>query len=114
MTPEEERRKLLSFVVVGGGPTGVEVAAELYDMIHEDLSVGGGVGRDRRAAGGGTGLGSQDASFVGWVLTGGVQGATYRQETAGALYDLLPAVPMFASCACTQDKPGCSPPPATR
>lgn len=36
-TPDEERRKLLSFVVVGGGPTGVEVAAEMYDMIHEDL-----------------------------------------------------------------------------
>eukprot|EP00195_Chlamydomonas_chlamydogama_P008836 CAMPEP_0202898464 /NCGR_PEP_ID=MMETSP1392-20130828/6978_1 /ASSEMBLY_ACC=CAM_ASM_000868 /TAXON_ID=225041 /ORGANISM="Chlamydomonas chlamydogama, Strain SAG 11-48b" /LENGTH=558 /DNA_ID=CAMNT_0049584399 /DNA_START=316 /DNA_END=1992 /DNA_ORIENTATION=- len=37
-TPEEERKKLLSFVVVGGGPTGVEVAAEMYDMIHDDLS----------------------------------------------------------------------------
>jgi hypothetical protein len=33
----QERKKLLSFVVVGGGPTGVEVAAEMYDMIHEDL-----------------------------------------------------------------------------
>lgn len=33
----QERRKLLTFVVVGGGPTGVEVAAELYDMIHDDL-----------------------------------------------------------------------------
>ena len=28
---------MLSFVVVGGGPTGVEVAAELHDMIDEDL-----------------------------------------------------------------------------
>lgn len=37
-TPEEERKKLLTFVVVGGGPTGVEVAAELYDMIEEDLA----------------------------------------------------------------------------
>jgi hypothetical protein len=36
-TPDEERRKLLSFVVVGGGPTGVEVAAELHDMIYDDL-----------------------------------------------------------------------------
>lgn len=36
-TPEEERKRLLSFVVCGGGPTGVEVAAELYDMIHDDL-----------------------------------------------------------------------------
>ncbi len=35
--PEDERKKLLSFVVVGGGPTGVEVAAEMYDMVHEDL-----------------------------------------------------------------------------
>ncbi|GIM04019.1 hypothetical protein Vretimale_8656 [Volvox reticuliferus] len=37
-TPEEERKKLLTFVVVGGGPTGVEVAAELYDMIECDLA----------------------------------------------------------------------------
>jgi len=35
--PEEERRKLLSLVVVGGGPTGVEVAAEMRDMIKEDM-----------------------------------------------------------------------------
>jgi hypothetical protein len=33
----QERKKLLSFVIVGGGPTGVEVAAELYDMIQDDL-----------------------------------------------------------------------------
>lgn len=33
----QERKKLLSFVVVGGGPTGVEVAAEIHDMIKEDL-----------------------------------------------------------------------------
>lgn len=36
-TPEDERKKLLSFIVVGGGPTGVEVAAELHDMIFDDL-----------------------------------------------------------------------------
>jgi NADH dehydrogenase len=36
-TPDEERRRLLSFVVCGGGPTGVEFAAELYDMLNEDL-----------------------------------------------------------------------------
>lgn len=30
---QEQRRRLLSFVVCGGGPTGVEVAAELYDMV---------------------------------------------------------------------------------
>lgn len=30
----QERKKLLSFVIVGGGPTGVEVAAELHDMIE--------------------------------------------------------------------------------
>lgn len=35
---EEERKRLLHFVVVGGGPTGVEYAAELSDMVHEDLS----------------------------------------------------------------------------
>ena len=33
----QDRQKLLSFVVVGGGPTGVEVAAELHDMIRDDL-----------------------------------------------------------------------------
>ena len=36
-TADEERRRLLSFVVSGGGPTGVEFAAELYDMLNEDL-----------------------------------------------------------------------------
>ena len=33
----QDRQKLLSFLVVGGGPTGVEVAAELHDMIRDDL-----------------------------------------------------------------------------
>lgn len=37
-TPDEERKRLLSFVVSGGGPTGVEFAAELYDMLNEDLN----------------------------------------------------------------------------
>jgi NADH dehydrogenase FAD-containing subunit len=37
-TPPEEKERLLSFVVCGGGPTGVEVAAELHDMITEDLA----------------------------------------------------------------------------
>jgi NADH:ubiquinone reductase (H+-translocating) len=36
-TTDDERKKLLSFVVCGGGPTGVEFAAELSDMINEDL-----------------------------------------------------------------------------
>jgi NADH:ubiquinone reductase (non-electrogenic) len=35
--PEEERRRLLHFVVVGGGPTGVEFAAEMHDFLTEDL-----------------------------------------------------------------------------
>ncbi len=34
---EEERKHLLHFVVVGGGPTGVEIAAEMYDLLTEDL-----------------------------------------------------------------------------
>ncbi|KAH6795968.1 hypothetical protein C2S51_036954 [Perilla frutescens var. frutescens] len=34
---DEERRKILHFVVVGGGPTGVEFAAELHDYVNEDL-----------------------------------------------------------------------------
>ncbi|KAL4442460.1 hypothetical protein ABPG77_005044 [Micractinium sp. CCAP 211/92] len=37
-TSPEERRKLLSFVVVGGGPTGVETAAELFDLLAEDVA----------------------------------------------------------------------------
>lgn len=37
MTPLEDREQLLSFVIVGGGPTGVEVAAELHDMMNDDL-----------------------------------------------------------------------------
>ncbi|KAK8456058.1 hypothetical protein SEVIR_4G269800v4 [Setaria viridis] len=34
---EEEKRKTLHFVVIGGGPTGVEFAAELHDFLVEDL-----------------------------------------------------------------------------
>ncbi|KDP20881.1 hypothetical protein JCGZ_21352 [Jatropha curcas] len=34
---EEERKRILHFVVVGGGPTGVEFAAELHDFVNEDL-----------------------------------------------------------------------------
>lgn len=37
-TSDEDRKRLLSFVVVGGGPTGIEFAAELHDLIKEDLS----------------------------------------------------------------------------
>lgn len=35
---DETRRRLLHFAIVGGGPTGIEFAAELHDLIHEDLS----------------------------------------------------------------------------
>jgi NADH:ubiquinone reductase (non-electrogenic) len=35
--PVEERMRLLHFVVVGGGPTGVEFAAEMHDFVSEDL-----------------------------------------------------------------------------
>ena len=34
---EEERRKILHFVIIGGGPTGVEFAVELHDFLVEDL-----------------------------------------------------------------------------
>ncbi|KAJ4703367.1 External alternative NAD(P)H-ubiquinone oxidoreductase [Melia azedarach] len=34
---DEERKKILHFVVVGGGPTGVEFSAELHDFVNEDL-----------------------------------------------------------------------------
>ena len=33
-----ERKKMLRFVVVGGGPTGVELAAELEEFIKETFS----------------------------------------------------------------------------
>ncbi|KAN0069034.1 hypothetical protein V8E54_012663 [Elaphomyces granulatus] len=36
-TSDEERKRLLSFVICGGGPTGVEFAAELHDLLNEDL-----------------------------------------------------------------------------
>ena len=36
-TTDEERKRLLSFVISGGGPTGVEFAAELFDILNEDL-----------------------------------------------------------------------------
>ena len=35
---DETRRKLLHFVIVGGGPTGVEFAAELNDLVQQDLT----------------------------------------------------------------------------
>ncbi|MBI1803969.1 MAG: FAD-dependent oxidoreductase [Ignavibacteriae bacterium] len=34
---DAERSRLLHFVVVGGGPTGVEFAAEMHDFVEEDL-----------------------------------------------------------------------------
>ncbi|KAG5912554.1 hypothetical protein E4U42_002199, partial [Claviceps africana] len=37
-TGDDERRRLLHFAVVGGGPTGIEFAAELHDLIRDDLS----------------------------------------------------------------------------
>ena len=37
-TSEKLRKKLLRFAVVGGGPTGMEFAAELSDLVHQDLS----------------------------------------------------------------------------
>lgn len=33
-----ERNRLLSFVVVGGGPTSCEFTAELHDFIVEDVA----------------------------------------------------------------------------
>ncbi|OSD00481.1 FAD/NAD-P-binding domain-containing protein [Trametes coccinea BRFM310] len=35
---DADRRKLLNFCIVGGGPTGVEFAAELHDFLHSDLA----------------------------------------------------------------------------
>ncbi|KAK3391724.1 pyridine nucleotide-disulfide oxidoreductase-domain-containing protein [Sordaria brevicollis] len=35
---DEDRANLLHFAIVGGGPTGIEFASELHDLIHDDLS----------------------------------------------------------------------------
>ena len=35
---KEEIQNLLRFVVIGAGPTGVELAAELYDLVFEDVA----------------------------------------------------------------------------
>jgi NADH dehydrogenase FAD-containing subunit len=37
-TSDEMRGQLLTFAVVGGGPTGIEFSAELHDLINEDLA----------------------------------------------------------------------------
>lgn len=37
-TTDEVRKQILSFCLIGGGPTGMETAAELHDFIKEDLS----------------------------------------------------------------------------
>ncbi|XP_070572404.1 probable NADH dehydrogenase [Ptychodera flava] len=34
----KERQQLLNIVIVGGGPTGVEFGAELYDFVKEDIA----------------------------------------------------------------------------
>lgn len=36
--PEQEQRELLHIIVVGGGPTGVEISAELSDIFNDDFS----------------------------------------------------------------------------
>jgi hypothetical protein len=36
-TTAAERKRLLSFVVCGGGPTGVEFASEVWEMVNEDV-----------------------------------------------------------------------------
>ena len=51
----EEKRRLLTFVVVGGGPTGVELAGAIADLSRDILSPGLSPGealRDARRAGG--------------------------------------------------------------
>lgn len=37
-TTESERSRLLHFLAVGAGPTGVETMAELSDFVKEDLA----------------------------------------------------------------------------
>ena len=38
MSTAEDQERLLHIVIVGGGPTGVEFGAELYDFLKEDVS----------------------------------------------------------------------------
>jgi len=38
LVTEEERARLLSFLVVGGGPTSIEFTSELYDFLDRDVS----------------------------------------------------------------------------
>ena len=35
---DEERQRLLHIVIVGGGPTGVEFGAEVYDFVRADVA----------------------------------------------------------------------------
>merc|ERR1712241_1079110 len=35
---EEEKKRLLTFLVVGGGPTSIEFTSELYDFLHNDVT----------------------------------------------------------------------------
>lgn len=35
---QDQKKQLLHFIVVGGGPTGVEFCAELYDFVQQDLT----------------------------------------------------------------------------
>ncbi|KAB8345821.1 hypothetical protein FH972_022876 [Carpinus fangiana] len=37
-TPDTVRRQLLTFAIVGGGPTGIEFSAELHDLCTEEMS----------------------------------------------------------------------------
>ena len=37
-TDEAEKKRMLTFLIIGGGPTGVEYAAELTDFLNDDLS----------------------------------------------------------------------------
>ena len=37
-TTEKVREQLLRFAIIGGGPTGMEFAAELSDLVHDDIS----------------------------------------------------------------------------
>lgn len=39
-TPQAEQARLLSFLVVGGGPTSVELSSELYDFLKKVTSGG--------------------------------------------------------------------------
>lgn len=101
----EQRRRMLQFVICGGGPTGVETAAELMDLVSEDLAFhmphikvrravqSGGRGGARRV--GGRTCGGRGAVRAPRRCTRGRLGAEWRVWRRGFVWGSLQP-----SCTC--------------